>query len=147
MRLNWTMWKKENPKIKKKGGNLNKAEIVRNFREAKDKAKQIKIMADLNECGVSDIKAVLLEAGFPEEELRLRKARAVPAPAKPPKNQSRLSSAMACLRDEAERLKKREAEIPGIIAALQAEFDSIAAKRAAIEKATAVLHDAFSDKE
>ena len=126
---------------------MNKAEIIRSFRDAKDKAKQIKIMADLNGCSTGDIKAVLLEAGYPEEELRLRKARSAPAPVKLPQKKSRVSSAMACLRDEAEHLKKREAEIPGIITSLQVEHDSIAAKRAAIEKATAVLEDAFSDKE
>ena len=47
-------------------------EIVRSYREAKDKAAQVQILADLNVCSKETIRRVLVEGG----------ARSAPAPAR-----------------------------------------------------------------
>jgi len=43
--------------------NMTNEEIVRNYREAKKKLNQIKILADMNECKSRDIAQLLIEAG------------------------------------------------------------------------------------
>ena len=43
---------------------MNKEEIARSYREAKYKAAQIGILADLNGCGQDEIKAILEEKGL-----------------------------------------------------------------------------------
>ena len=42
---------------------MSNEEIVRNYREAKDKAKQLKILAELNACDEQKIKDILTEGG------------------------------------------------------------------------------------
>lgn len=43
---------------------MNRDEIVVRYRQAKHKAEQIKILADLNACGVDDIIQVLTDSGI-----------------------------------------------------------------------------------
>ena len=43
---------------------MSKDEIVVRYRQAKHKAEQIKILADLNACGVDDIIQVLTDSGI-----------------------------------------------------------------------------------
>lgn len=116
---------------------LNKNEIIRSFREAKDKPKQIKILAELHACTVDEIREVLADAGFSDEELKLRKKKTQPAPAK----KGKISVALSLLQEELKTLAGRELEIPSLIAALQLEFDSIADKRRMIENAASTLKD------
>ena len=55
-------------------------EIVRSYREAKDKAAQLEILADLNVCSKEEIRRVLLEGGVKQQELprkRTRKGEAI----------------------------------------------------------------------
>ena len=48
---------------------MNRDEIVVRYRQAKKKGEQIKILADLNACGVDDIINVLLEHGITRKQL------------------------------------------------------------------------------
>lgn len=48
---------------------MNDDEIVVRYRQAKKKGEQIKILADLNACGVDDIINVLLEHGITRKQL------------------------------------------------------------------------------
>lgn len=51
---------------------MSQADIVKEYREAKNKKQQIKILADENLCKTGDIVRVLLAAGIPESELPKR---------------------------------------------------------------------------
>lgn len=42
---------------------MTNEEIIKSYKEAKDKKKQIKILADLNTCDANVIKEILVEAG------------------------------------------------------------------------------------
>ena len=42
---------------------MTNEEIIKSYKEAKDKKKQIKILADLNTCDANIIKEILIEAG------------------------------------------------------------------------------------
>lgn len=48
---------------------MTKADIIAEYKQAKDKVKQVSILAQLNACPVSEIKAVLYEAGLIDAEL------------------------------------------------------------------------------
>ena len=50
-------------------------EIVRSYREAKDKAAQLEILADLNVCSREEIRRVLLEGGVKQQELPRKRTR------------------------------------------------------------------------
>ena len=55
-------------------------EIVRSYREAKDKEAQLEILADLNVCSKEEIRRVLVEGGVRQQELprkRRRKGEAI----------------------------------------------------------------------
>ena len=67
--------------------NMTPAEIVRDYTQAANKSKQIKILADLNQVSPGEIKAVLAEAGVegieaPKRIMRRKAAPAAPATAK-----------------------------------------------------------------
>lgn len=66
----------------------DKAEMLTSFRRAKDKKNQILILAELNQCKVSEVRDQLLAAGASAEEIPeirgLRKTR--PAAGRPPKD-------------------------------------------------------------
>jgi hypothetical protein len=47
---------------------MTKADIIANYKQAKDKVKQVSILAQLNACPVSEIKAILYEAGLIDAE-------------------------------------------------------------------------------
>lgn len=119
---------------------VDKNEIVRNFREAKDKPKQIRILADLNQCSIAEVQEILMNAGFSQEEVRSRKKKETP----PVCTGGRVSGALVSLKEELRILSERELEIPATIAKLQLEFEKIADKRRAIETAVKALTDAFS---
>lgn len=51
---------------------MSQADITKEYREAKDKKQQIKILADENICKTGDIVRVLLASGIPESELPKR---------------------------------------------------------------------------
>lgn len=51
---------------------MSQADITKEYREAKNKKQQIKILADENICKTGDIVRVLLAAGIPESELPKR---------------------------------------------------------------------------
>lgn len=48
---------------------MTNEEILRNYRQAKDRRTQIRILADLNQCGTVRIVEILTEGGIPAEEL------------------------------------------------------------------------------
>lgn len=57
---------------------MSNEEIVRNYREAKDKAKQLGILAELNACDEQKIKDILTEGGIDYRSFpRSRKEKAV----------------------------------------------------------------------
>ncbi len=57
---------------------MTSEEIVRDYNQAKNKQKQIKILADLNQVYPSDIRAVLFEAGVEGVKAPKRKPRWAP---------------------------------------------------------------------
>lgn len=48
---------------------MTAAEILKNYREAKDKKRQVRILADMNVCSVDEIKAILIAGGIDKREL------------------------------------------------------------------------------
>lgn len=59
--------------------NMTENEIVRNYREAKNKREQVTILADLNRCEKEEIVDILLKNGVDQKELpRKRKPRKKP---------------------------------------------------------------------
>lgn len=48
---------------------MTAAEILKNYREAKDKKKQVSILADLNVCTVGEIINILIAGGIDKREL------------------------------------------------------------------------------
>lgn len=48
---------------------MSEEEIVRNYRQAKEKTKQVQILADLNVCKPADIIEVLSQNGYTYEQL------------------------------------------------------------------------------
>ena len=65
---------------------MTNAEIVRHYQEAANKSKDIKILADLNCCAPSEIRAILAQAGVPGVKAPARQAKSTvpPSPAKAP---------------------------------------------------------------
>lgn len=59
---------------------MTDAEIVRHYREAANKAKDIKVLAELNLCAPADIRAILARAGVPGIKAPVRQR---PSPAEP----------------------------------------------------------------
>ena len=49
--------------------NMTRAEILKSYKEAKDKKNQIAILADMNICSKQEIRDELIKAGVPGEEL------------------------------------------------------------------------------
>ena len=59
---------------------MSNEEIVRNYREAKDKAKQLGILAELNACDKQKIKDILTEGGIDYRSFpRSKKEKKAPA--------------------------------------------------------------------
>lgn len=54
---------------------MNENEIVRDFKEAKEKRKQISILADMNQCSREQIREILLRNGICEAELPAKPGR------------------------------------------------------------------------
>ena len=48
---------------------MTRAEILKSYKEAKDKKNQITILADMNICSKQEIRDELIKAGVPGEEL------------------------------------------------------------------------------
>ncbi len=48
---------------------MTAAEILKNYREAKDKKRQVRILADMNVCTIDEIKAILIAGGIDKREL------------------------------------------------------------------------------
>lgn len=120
-----------------------RAEMLREFRTAKEPAKQIKIMADLHQCSVQDIKTALAKEGVAAEEMVLRNRKntsTAPAPTGSAPR-SGLRSALAALREELGKIEARESEIPQLIAALQSELEGIIAKKTAVNRAIDILSE------
>ena len=64
---------------------MTNEEIVRDYNAAKNKSKQIKVLADLNQTSPSEIRTILADAGVegvkkPEKIMPRKKQEAVPAP-------------------------------------------------------------------
>lgn len=58
---------------------MSENEIVRNYRESKNKREQVTILADLNRCDKEEIIAILLKNGVDQRELpRKRKSKKSP---------------------------------------------------------------------
>ena len=119
---------------------LDKNYIIRSFKEAKDRPKQIRILAELNNCKPAAIQAILIEAGYTKKDVICRNMNKQPdKPAKP----ANMKDVIATMRKEMEALRARESEIPNRIQALKQEYEAIAGKRSAIETAITALTDAF----
>lgn len=66
---------------------MTNGEIVRSYREAKEKKKQIEILAELNACTTADIKKILVEGGvqFPGPKPKKPESSTADTPAEAPK--------------------------------------------------------------
>ena len=114
---------------------VERAEIVREFRMAKDPLKQIRILADTRDCKTSDIQRELIASGVSAEAVDLRRK---PQKKQPPRG-NKIRSAVSCLKDELANMEERRKQIPDLIAALEQELEGIESKKAAICAAIKVL--------
>lgn len=115
-----------------------RAEILKEYRGAKDQIKQIKTLADLHDVSASAIKQVLIEMGVAPEALVLRqKSRAKPF--QPVQKGSKVPGVLAALREELEWLEQEAEELPDRIEALKKQYAAIGEKRAAVEQCIALL--------
>lgn len=72
---------------------MTNSEIVRSYREAKDKGKQVKILSQLNLCEVGEILDILAKNGVkPQEMPRMRRAKVKTevSEAPPPKRRTKI---------------------------------------------------------
>jgi hypothetical protein len=52
---------------------MSDGEILTSYRQAKDKSKQVQILADLNDCTIADIVRILIARGISPKAFRIRK--------------------------------------------------------------------------
>lgn len=120
------------------------ADIVRSFREAKEPLKQIPVLADLYTCKPSDIKNVLISAGYSADELDLRRCNKPGRqnfPRKAAAPTGGIPAVLGMLREEIKRLDALAYELPAQIEALQRELAAIAGKKKAVESSIALLSE------
>lgn len=69
---------------------MTNGEIVRSYRTAKEKKKQIEILAELNACSTADIKKILVEEGvqFPGPKPEKPESSTAETPAEAPKEKT-----------------------------------------------------------
>ena len=120
---------------------MTKDEILTSFKQAKNPADQLRILADLNGTDVATIKRILLEQGVDIRKLPRERQKA--APAKP--KEKAAPSILQQLEKERERLQVRKTQIAEIVPKLQQEDASIDAKLAAVDKALEVLAEAYEE--
>lgn len=120
---------------------MTKDEILTSFKQAKNPADQVRILADLNATDVPTIKRILLEGGVDIRKLPRERQKA--APAKP--KEKAAPSILQQLEKERERLQVRKVQIAEIVPKLQQEDASLDAKLAAVDKALEVLAVAYEE--
>lgn len=98
-------------------------EILANFRQAKDKKEQLKILADLNCCTQEEIRQKLLEAGCDEKE--------IPTKAKPKPKETYVPPKVEVKKTEGRNLSK-SGDI--ILEALQLMRNDIVSRMARAEE-------------
>ena len=98
-------------------------EIVVRYRQAKDKAEQLQILADLNDCTVDGIINVLCEHGgykpqfFNKAKVKLKKqipykkSEIIPEPPKPEQEKKTVDSALDLLRAEIAELNRQQYQL------------------------------------
>lgn len=136
---------------------MSDGEIVRSYQEAAHPVRQIKVLADLNDCTPAEIREVLKQAGYrfgrggnpvqdtaspaylPEEA---RVAHPDGLPAQGGRSETG-SDFMQLLRDELLRLQTRQLEIPRRIEELQAELEQVEQKAKAVAEACRVLDTVY----
>lgn len=124
--------------------NMTNEEIVRSYKQAAKPAEQLHILAELNDCPVSEIRRVLRDGGI--DGRALPKEKANPCKRKPEPAGGGAKSIRATLQREKEHLERRAAEIPQLLAALQAEQTSLKKKHIAVSEMLQLLSDAYDDK-
>lgn len=104
---------------------MTNEEIVRDYNAAKNKSKQIRVLADLNQVSPSEIRAILADAGVegvkkPEKIMPRKKQEAVPAPSGLPEVYGRIETILAMLPEDAsEHVRSATA---GLTVALFSEY-------------------------
>ena len=121
---------------------MTKDEILTSFKQAKDPAGQVKILADLNGTDVPTIKRILLEGGVDTRKLPQERKRA--AQAKP--KEKAAPNILQQLEKERERLQVRKAQITEIVPKLWEEDAQIDAKLAAVAMALQVLAEVYEEE-
>ena len=111
---------------------MSDADIVKEYREAKDKKAQIGILADLNTCSRDEIKEILIKGGVSPKELpRNRKKKDSPeqpcSPSISPEHRSDvIRSALRCYREHTiSEMHKAEEEYQSKVAACVQTLDDI----------------------
>lgn len=120
---------------------MTKDEILTSFKQAKNPAEQVRILADLNATNVPTIKRILLEGGVDIRKLPGERKKA--APAKP--KEKAAPSILQQLEKERERLQIRKTQIAEIVPKLWEEDAQIDAKLAAVSMALKVLAEAYEE--
>lgn len=115
---------------------MTSEEIVRDYKSAANKSKQIRILADLNAVSPGEIRAVLAEAGVEgvdaPKRIRQRKAES-PAPAPEPERQEAPVAAALPLESVYYRIEGILASIP--------EDASLYVRKTALELMTALFRE------
>lgn len=90
---------------------MTEREICQNYKEAKNKKEQIKILSDLNACSRFDIEDVLAKNGLIELEPKIPSIMLTPAPAVKPKIPDEvkevLTNQLIELTEQAEAINKK----------------------------------------
>lgn len=121
--------------------NMTNEEILCSFKEAKNPAEQVRILADLNACDVSTIKGVLIAQGVDPRKLPRERQKA-PIEQKP----SPSPSILDVLNKERQRLTTRMEEIVQLVPKLQEEGKTLHDKMEAVDKAMEVLAEAYGEE-
>lgn len=99
---------------------MTENEIVRNYREAKNKREQVTILADLNSCSKDELIAILLKNGVDSRELpRKRKPKKNPEQEK--KTQSATDTVASILAQRVMQIDKTLQEHYEVVESLERE--------------------------
>lgn len=102
---------------------MTESEIVRNYREAKNKREQVNILADLNCCSKEEITEILLNNGVSSQELPKKRK-----PRKKPEESSKHSAIDTVASVLAQRIKEIDKELQehgAVVESLEREKEDI----------------------
>lgn len=102
---------------------MTESEIVKDYREAKNKSEQINILADLNCCSKVEIKEILLNNGVSSQELQRKRK-----PRKKPEESSKhlpVDTVVSVLAQRVKEIDKELQEHSAVVESLEREKEDI----------------------